>query len=124
LRECLNILQNKQPLSWKTFHVRSLLGGVLLGQKLYAEAQPLVVEGYEGLKSHQAEIPRLFARHFISEAGERILRLYDAWGPPEEAARWRAKLSEEGKSTSTRDGHSRSMAVPGGSQGGAHPDHR
>jgi eukaryotic-like serine/threonine-protein kinase len=124
LRECLSILQNKQPLTWKTFHVRSLLGGVLLGQKLYAEAQPLVVEGYEGLKSRQAEIPRLFARHFVSEAGQRILALYDAWGPPEEAARWRVKLSDEGKSTSAREGHSHSMAVPGGSEGGRDPNRR
>ena len=123
LRECLNILETKHPPTWKAFHVRSLLGGVLLGQKQYAEAEPLVVEGYEGLKSRQAEIPTLFARHFISEAGERILRLYDAWGRPDEAARWRAKLSQEGKSTSAR-GPSHSMAVPGGSQDGEHPDPR
>ena len=83
-----------------------------------------MIEGYEGLSSRQAEIPTLFARHFISEAGERILELYRAWGPPEEAARWRAKLSEKGKTTSARGGHSHSMAVPGGSQDAEHPDHR
>ena len=124
LRECLNILENKPPITWKASHVRSLLGGILLGQKHYAEAQPLVVEGYEGLKSRQTEIPSLFVRHFISEAGERILELYDAWGPPEEAARWRAKLAEKGKSTSAHGGHSHSIPVPGGSQDEEHPVHR
>ena len=34
----------------------SLLGGALLGQGRYAEAEPLVVAGYEGMKAREARI--------------------------------------------------------------------
>jgi serine/threonine protein kinase/tetratricopeptide (TPR) repeat protein len=122
LRDCLKILETNSPDSWKAFHVRSLLGGVLLGLEKYAEAQPLVVDGYEGLRFRQAEIPRLFARHFISEAGERILKLYDAWGRAEESARWRAKLSEAESSVSGHGEHLRAMGAGGAKPGAGHSD--
>ncbi len=35
----------------------SLLGGALLGQGRYAEAEPLVIGGYEGMKAREAKIP-------------------------------------------------------------------
>jgi hypothetical protein len=28
----------------------------------------------------------------LSEAAERVVRLYEAWGKPEQAAAWKAKL--------------------------------
>ncbi len=92
LRECVAILQKKQPESWKTFRAQSLLGVALMGAEKYAEAEPLLVQGYEGLKAREAQITRPLARHRVTEAGERIVRLYEAWGQAEEAARWRAKL--------------------------------
>src|SRR5262249_2713218 len=47
LRECLAIREKVQPDEWTTFNTRSLLGGSLLGQKKYAEAEPLIISGYE-----------------------------------------------------------------------------
>jgi hypothetical protein len=44
--------------SWLTFNTQSLLGGALLGQKKYAEAEPLLVKGYEGLKTREKTIPK------------------------------------------------------------------
>ena len=35
----------------------SLLGAALAGQKKYAEAEPLLIGGYEGLKAREARIP-------------------------------------------------------------------
>ena len=35
---------------WSCFYVKSLLGGSLLGQRRYAEAEQLLIDGYEGLK--------------------------------------------------------------------------
>ena len=57
LRECLTTLQSKNQDMWQTFAARSLLGQSLLGQKKYAAAEPLLLQGYEGIKHHQAAIP-------------------------------------------------------------------
>jgi eukaryotic-like serine/threonine-protein kinase len=91
LRECLTIREKKQPDAWSTFNTRSVLGGVLLGQKKYAEAEPLLLQGYEGMKQRAAKIPpRAHIR--LTEAQERLVELYDATGRQDEAAQWRKKL--------------------------------
>ena len=46
LRECLEIREKSAPEDWTTFSTRSMLGGSLLGQKKYADAEPLLVAGY------------------------------------------------------------------------------
>jgi hypothetical protein len=96
LRECLTILEKKQPGAWMTFHARSLLGDALLGQARYDDAEPLLVQGYEGLKAREGQIPRLYARYRITEAGRRIVRLYEAWGRAGQAAEWRAMIPGSG----------------------------
>ena len=80
LRESVAILQKKQPESLTNFHAQSLLGDVLLGQKTYADAEPLLVQGYEGLKAREGQMPPLYARYRVTEAGQRIVQLYEAWG--------------------------------------------
>ena len=91
--ECLAIREKVQPDDWTTFNTRSLLGGSLLGQKKYAEAEPLIVSGYEGLKAREAKIPPP-GRPRLAEAGERVVRLYEDWGKKDKAAEWRAKLAK------------------------------
>ena len=39
------------------FEAISLLGGAIFGQSRYAEAEPLLVQGYEGMKVREAKIP-------------------------------------------------------------------
>jgi serine/threonine protein kinase/tetratricopeptide (TPR) repeat protein len=56
-RECLALREKLIPHEWRTFNARSMLGGCLLGQKKYDEAEPLLVAGYEGLKCRQRRIP-------------------------------------------------------------------
>jgi eukaryotic-like serine/threonine-protein kinase len=92
LRECVAILQRKQPGIWKEFRAQSLLGAALLAQGNYAEAEPNLVQGYEGLKEHEEQILPALARHRVEAAGQRVVDLYDAWGRPEQAAAWRTKL--------------------------------
>jgi eukaryotic-like serine/threonine-protein kinase len=92
LRDCVGILQKKRPGEWETFRAQSLLGVNLLEMQRYAEAEPLLIHGYEGLKARERQIPPLFARHRVSEAGQRIIRLYEVWGKAETAAEWRTKL--------------------------------
>ena len=67
------------------------LGSNLLEQKKYATAEPLLLAGYEGLKKREAQLlPNEKIR--LTEALQRLLQLYDAWGKPEKAAEWRKKM--------------------------------
>jgi hypothetical protein len=93
LRECLAIREKVQPDEWTTFNTRSLLGGSLLGQKRYAEAEPLIVAGYEGMRAREARIPPP-GRPRLTDASERVVKLYEAWGKPDKAAEWRTKLAK------------------------------
>jgi hypothetical protein len=77
LRECLAIREKTQPDTWVTCRTQSMLGGALLGQKKYADAEPLLLAGYEGLKKHEAKIPpRHKAR--LTEAEGRLAELFEA----------------------------------------------
>jgi tetratricopeptide (TPR) repeat protein len=90
LRECLAIWENKQPDDWMTFNAKSLLGGALAGQQKYAEAERLLLAGYEGMDGHAKTIPPQ-SQIRLTEAQERLVQLYDAWGKKDQAAVWRTK---------------------------------
>jgi tetratricopeptide (TPR) repeat protein len=89
LRECLAIREKTQPDVWSTFNTKSLLGGALLGQKKHAEAEPLLLAGYQGMKQREAKIPPPGRMVRLTEAVERLVQLYDATGNQDEAAHWR-----------------------------------
>ncbi len=94
LRESLAVYQHGQPDDWNAFLTRSLLGESLLGQKKFAEAEPLVLEGYEGMKAREAKIPAP-SRRRLTEAANRIVKLYEAWDRKGKALEWRKKLDEQ-----------------------------
>ncbi len=91
LRECLAIRMRTVPNDWSRFQAMSNLGEAVMGQGRYAEAEPLLVGGYEGLHAPATKVPAM-ARRFLAESGARVVRLYDAWRKPEEARIWRKKL--------------------------------
>jgi hypothetical protein len=91
LRQSQAIREKKEPDVWSTFDTRSRLGAALLGQKKYAEAEPLLLRGYEGMKQREDKIPTQY-RSRLAEALERLVQLYDAWNKPDEAAKWRNEL--------------------------------
>jgi serine/threonine protein kinase/tetratricopeptide (TPR) repeat protein len=90
LRECLAIREKTQPDVWSTFNTKSLLGGARLGQEDYAEAGPLLLAGYEGMKRREAAIPEQ-AKDRLPEALDRLIEFYTATNKPDEVARWRAE---------------------------------
>ena len=65
----------------------------MLGQKKFAEAEPLILAGYEGMKAREAKIPAPGRPH-LPEAAERIVQLYEAWGQKDKAAEWRSRLAK------------------------------
>jgi serine/threonine protein kinase/tetratricopeptide (TPR) repeat protein len=79
-------------LAWTTFNARAMLGGALLAQKKYTEAEPLLVQGYEGMKQREGNIPAA-DKVRLTEALERLVQLHEVCGKPDEAARWRAELA-------------------------------
>jgi serine/threonine protein kinase/tetratricopeptide (TPR) repeat protein len=96
LRESVAILEKKQPGTAAASSAQSLLGDALLGQEKYADAEPLLIQGYEGLKAREDQMSPLYARFRIGQAGQRVVRLYEAWGRAEQAAEWRTKLPGAG----------------------------
>jgi eukaryotic-like serine/threonine-protein kinase len=68
------------------------LGEVLTSRKKYSDAEPLLLRAYRGLKPPAGQEPEPARQLCFTETLDRLVRLYDAWGKPEEAARWRAKL--------------------------------
>ena len=76
LRECLRIREQKEPDDWRTFNAKSMLGASLLGQEKYAEAEPLLLSGYEGMKQREEMIPPQ-GKARLTEAIERLVQLYE-----------------------------------------------
>ncbi len=79
------------------FNSMSLLGGALAAQGRFAEAEPLLVDGYSGLMSAPTSAPPDIVDR-QREALARIVALYDAWNarePSDEraanAAEWRRR---------------------------------
>jgi serine/threonine protein kinase len=93
LRECVAIRSKLIAGAWQTFAAKSLFGRALLGQKKYAEAEPLLLSGYEGLKQRDAKIPP-HGKGYLPEALEGLVQLHDAQGKHAEAARWQKILDE------------------------------
>jgi hypothetical protein len=90
-RDGLDARTRKAPDDWPRFHTMSLLGAALAGQRRYAQAEPLLIGGYEGLKAREAKIPAP-TRGRLSAAAARIVPFYEAWGKPDRAAEWRKLL--------------------------------
>jgi hypothetical protein len=88
LRECLTIRQKMQPDDWTTFDTKSMLGEALLEQGKFAEAEPLLVSGYEGMKQRQDTIPAQ-EKPRLTRALERLVKLYEDWGKIDQATRWK-----------------------------------
>jgi len=79
---------------WERYWSQNLLGASLAGQGQYAEAEPLLISGYQGMMQRKAAIP-LDDRRVLSEAGERTVQLYENWERPEKASEWRQRLRPE-----------------------------
>jgi len=58
------------------------------------ETEPLLIEGYSGMKEREAKIPPA-AKTRLPEAIHRLIELYTAWDKPDQAVEWLAKLPSE-----------------------------
>jgi eukaryotic-like serine/threonine-protein kinase len=93
LRECLDIREKREPDGWQKFNAASLLGAVLLGQKMYHDAYPLLLKGYEGMKQREKTIPAQSMK-FMGAALDRLVELYTATNKPDEVKKWKAERAK------------------------------
>jgi hypothetical protein len=91
MHACLRIRDKLAPDAWTTFNAKSMLGDVLLAQQKYEEAEPLLRDGYEGLKKRQTQLPK-GEKVRLNEAAKRLVQLYTVWGKTGEAARWQKEV--------------------------------
>jgi len=82
--------RKKRPDHWQMYRAESLLGATLAGQKKYAEAEPLLLEGYTGMLARKDLIASP-DRYHLNLAHEWLVRLYQAWGKPDKAAGWKKR---------------------------------
>jgi serine/threonine protein kinase/tetratricopeptide (TPR) repeat protein len=109
LRQALAILEkdpeaDRTGYPWRLFNTMSLLGKALLGQArntddpaekllLLAEAELLLVQGFQGMESQRERIPP--ERHVcIPEALDRVIEFYVAVDKPDEAHKFRQLRSQ------------------------------
>jgi hypothetical protein len=93
-RQCLAIREKAIPDDWSLFNTKAMLGGALLGQKKYTEAEPLLVAGYEGMKAREESIPAQ-GKIRVTESLERLVALYEqrnAEGDTASAAKYKKLL--------------------------------
>jgi eukaryotic-like serine/threonine-protein kinase len=89
-REAMEADQKQRPDDWQRFRAESLVGANLAGEKKYGEAEPLLLEGYQGMlaRKDRIDVP---SRYHLDLAHRWVVQLYQAWGKPEKAAEWKKK---------------------------------
>ena len=103
VREALTIRKAKDVNGWKTYSAMSLLGEALFGQKKYAEAEPFLKTGYEGMDQRAETIPPI-EKECLRRALDRLIELAEVTGRADDAKRWldvKAKIA--GASTQKSD---------------------
>jgi tetratricopeptide (TPR) repeat protein len=75
---------------WRVSVTASVLGGARAAAGEFDKAEPLLLEAERTLRTSTA-----LAGRPRREATERLVKLYEGWGKPDDAARWRAELSRQ-----------------------------
>jgi serine/threonine protein kinase/tetratricopeptide (TPR) repeat protein len=94
LRESFALGQKTLPDHWTTFDTQSALGAALVGQKKHADAEPLLLKGYEGMNQREKLIPPQVKNQRLSGAVDRLVELYTAANKPDEVKKWQAERAK------------------------------
>ncbi len=92
-KKAIDLLSQDAPQHYELPHARSLLGTCMATLKLTPDAIDMVIESYRMLK---AQLPYLKPdlRWYVPRACQRIIKIYEAAGLPDEANTYRAELNE------------------------------
>jgi tetratricopeptide (TPR) repeat protein len=75
---------------WQNYRSKTLLGASLAGQRKFADAEPLLLEGYEGMTARKQKMESDEFQE-IDRAARWIAGMYDTWGKPDQASKWRQR---------------------------------
>lgn len=89
-RRTLQFDETSQLNNWERFRATSLLGASLAGQKRYSDAEPLLLQGYQGMSLQKEKMAVEYLYH-LDRARYWLVQLYQAWGKPKEATSWQRK---------------------------------
>lgn len=95
-RDSLALRERIMPDKWFTFNTQSILGGILLEQEKYVEAERRLLSGYDGLKQREASLPAS-GRACLRNSVGRLVQLYEATGQADQVEEWSKKLTEFGE---------------------------
>lgn len=76
--------------SWARGRARLFIGQALARLNSHAEAEPWLVEGYDEMLQHKAQMPA-YDQSLIAGGKSDILDLYQAMNKPDEAKKWEAR---------------------------------
>jgi serine/threonine protein kinase/Tfp pilus assembly protein PilF len=116
-QQCLAIRLKLSPDDWTVFHARHMLGAARAGQKRFADAEPLLLEGYRGMIERRATMPE-FHLPRIGESVLRIIKFYRDVDRPDEVAKWQATFDRlDGEAKRSLIVNSRAPAIAAGNTG-------
>jgi eukaryotic-like serine/threonine-protein kinase len=101
-RECLVLHEKAHSDQWPAFSAQSILGGILLSQNKYTEAEQFLLSGYEGMEERADKIP-VVGKTRPKEALQRLVELYELTERKDQAVEWRKKLAEMDKTTAEKE---------------------
>jgi serine/threonine protein kinase/Flp pilus assembly protein TadD len=91
LREYLTLREKKWSNSWLRYDAMSLLGEALLGQKKFADAGPLLLDGYGGMQQRVSKMnPKYHGR--LTESARRVVQFYVVTEKKDEIQKWQGIL--------------------------------
>jgi serine/threonine protein kinase/tetratricopeptide (TPR) repeat protein len=91
-RECVASREKTSPDDYRTYNARSILGDILFEQHKYAEAEPLLISGFEGMEQRKSRMPAS-GKARLREILERLVQLYEATGESAKASACRSRLT-------------------------------
>ncbi|HMP02255.1 MAG TPA: tetratricopeptide repeat protein [Gemmatales bacterium] len=105
LRAGLKIRAQAEPEAWSTFHTMSFLGAAILGRarglpegeertQSLAEAESLLVQGYEGMRQREQTISPQVKDPWHPAAIDRLIDLYTVLGQPEAVKKWQQERAQ------------------------------
>jgi len=93
LREAWNAYKLRYPSLWKNFLLQSILGEALLGQEKWKEAEPMLLEGFQGMKERE-DLMYWNEKSSLEKAAKRLVTLYKGMNNEAEAAKWQQTVDE------------------------------
>jgi len=94
LRECVAARHESLPGDFRLFATEAALGESLAGQGKRAEAEGLLLAGYDGMKEHEQRTSAVNRRRLI-QAGDGIVEFFRRNGETAKVAEWQRKVDQE-----------------------------